>query len=206
MKIWMNSLLAPSWRLRPAALAALAALSVPLLLSGCGPESSPDAGVDAACSFEILLGQGDRDSFTPLNDGDPLELVLGFQGFRMLMLAAEVRGTDAAAVDLNAFLSINAGAIESSQRDRAMSVQSGISGRIVEDYLIFLNDAPASEIVGQEAVLELIAKSGACTGATSVRVMLRDDVDCVDFGVIVPDAAIPDGGVADGSVACDGGP
>ena len=63
---------------------ALAVLAMALLASGCGGPGGADASVDAPCDLDagappwIELGTGA--TFTPITDGDTLELVHGPQG------------------------------------------------------------------------------------------------------------------------------
>lgn len=175
-----------------------------LILAGCDSSGAAgDGGTDAACSIDVALGTGDRDTFAPLADGDPVEVVLGFQGFRMLVLAMEVRGVDTGSADISAHLEIGASGLETDQVDRQMTlVSTGAETGVVEEYLIFFNDAPASEIVGHRAVIQHIVRAGGCTGTSEVEVELRDDDACVDYDVEI-DASVPDGGLVDGGVACE---
>jgi hypothetical protein len=168
--------------------------------------SGSDAGTDG-CTFHVSLGTGDRADFVPLADGDPLEVWLGFQGFRMLNLAVRLDGAVVTTADLTMHLVVEATGVEVDQVDRQMTVVAAADGsRIVEDYLIFFNDAPASQLIGHMATLEHIARGGGCVGATRVEVELRDDNPCIDTTIVVPDASVPDGGLLDGAVACEESP
>lgn len=175
-----------------------------LALLGCGP-SGPDgdAGEDASCTLDVTLGTGGEAGFVPLSDGDSTELVLGFQGIRMLFFSVMIDGAEAANADMSAFLTIEATGVELSRRTRESNVvATGDNAFMLPDYLVFFNDEPASEVVGQEAVLELVARVGDCVGGTRHTIMLRDDDECVDPDASVPDAGIVDGGVPDGAVTC----
>jgi hypothetical protein len=175
-------------------------------MAACSSGSSSDAGPDGACPLEVTLGTGDRTSFVPLTEGDPVEVWLGFQGLRMLVLASRLEGSEADTADLTMHLVVDATGVQLDQVDHQRRVVADGDGpRLVEDYLIFVNDAPASQLIGYTARLEHIARAGGCVGATRVDVELRDDHACVDTTVIVPDAEVPDGGLPDGSVACEDG-
>ncbi|MBW2463591.1 MAG: hypothetical protein JRH11_18210 [Deltaproteobacteria bacterium] len=182
-------------------------LAVPLAgASACDPNEATDAGMDASCdvTLAIAIGTGDRDSFTPVTGGQNTELILGFQGFRMIALALQVSGPAADTADLTTFISVTDTDIELSQNNRRMPIVDGTGGdRIVEDHLIFFNDAPASELVGREVQVELIARSGGCTGTATTGLTLVDEDDCVDPDIIIPDAGTIDGGVPDGAVVCE---
>ncbi len=180
-------------------------LAVPLVgASACDPNEATDAGMDASCDITIAIGTGDRDSFTPVTDGQNTELILGFQGFRMIALALQVGGPAADTADLTTFISVTDTDIELSQNNRRMPIVDGTGGdRIVEDHLIFFNDAPASELVGREVRVELIARSGGCIGTATTGLTLVDEDDCVDPDIVIPDAGTLDGGVADGAMVCE---
>lgn len=176
------------------------------LIGACGPTGSPDGGSgDASCTLELELGTGDRHSFVPLADGDPVEVILGFQGFRMLLLAVRVAGDAGEAMDLGAHLAIVDSSVELDQRNTRLPLREASDGtRLIDGWLIFFNDVPASEVVGRDADLELVGRGTTtrCTGAARVRVRLRDDQPCVDPDAAVPDASILDGGIPDGAVVC----
>lgn len=173
-------------------------------LLACGPESPPaDAGEDTSCALEVTLGTGGEGAFEPLNDGDSSELVLGFQGIRMLFFSVMISGAEAANADMSAFLTIEETGVELSRRTRESNVVATGDGEfMLPEYLVFFNDEPASEVVGYEAELELVARVGDCVGGTRRTIMLRDDDECVDPDASVPDAGVVDGGVPDGAVTC----
>lgn len=176
-------------------------------LSGCGPgDGSPDGSVDASCSLDVTLGTGDALGFTPLSDGDAAEVILGFQGFRMLQLAVRITETRASRADVSAYLAIDATGVEVDQRDDQLRLWPAADGSVVvERYLLFFNDAPASQIIGQDGRLDVIARAGGCTGGSSVTLELRDDDTCIAFDVdaAFPDGAILDAGALDGAMACE---
>lgn len=172
--------------------------------AACGPAGETDGGMDASCTVDLAVGTGDRDSFADVTDGDATELILGFQGFRMIALALGVEGSAADTADLTTFITVMDTDIELSQNNRRMPIVDGALGRrVVEDHLIFFNDAPASELVGRRVRVELIARSGGCTGTATADLALVDEDDCVDPDIVIPDAGTLDGGVADGAVVCE---
>jgi len=182
------------------------ALLLACTLAGCPEDNPGDSGMDAPCTIEVEIGGGDRDTFSPFVDGNPQEVLLGFQGFRMLEIGVRIDGSTASDAELNIFLEVDDSAVEVSQAHRNLVLAAASDGTgVVEGYLIFFNDAPASEIVGHTASLEVIARSGGCVGTDVLTMMLRDDDMCVtDAGI--PDVGILDGGVPDGSMSCgDGG-
>jgi len=166
--------------------------------------SSSDEGaeVEGDCQLDLALGTGDRDSFSHLSDGDAAEIVLGFQGFRMLDLALRVDGSPEDEVNVLTHLGFETGD-ELDQRDGRMPlVDDGAGHRVLEDYLVFINDVPIASVLGSRATLEVIVRSDECTGSLSQAVELRDDDECIDFDHVL-DAAVPDSSVADMNLACD---
>ncbi len=183
----------------------LPALLLAPALAGCPGDDGPDEP-DASCALGVLVGSGTPSSFTPVADGDPAEVVLGFQGFRMLVFTLRLEGAPDDLADVSGYVSIDDGAIEVSQLPRTVRLREGPDGAAyAEEFLIFFNETPVSEIVDRPAELELVARSGGCVGGMRVGLELRDDDDCVDYGVEI-DAGTLDGGVPDGAVACEEGP
>jgi hypothetical protein len=178
------------------------------MLAGCSAGAgATDAGADVPCNLRVALGTGDRGSFVPLADGDPLEVWLGFQGLRMLVLAVELEGAPATTAELTTHLLVEATDVHLQQVDREVRlITEGDGPSIVEDYLIFVNDAPTTSLIGHTARLEHIARVGHCAAATQVEVELRDDHPCVDTSLVVPDAGEVDGGLLDGAVPCEDDP
>ncbi len=116
-------------------------LAASLALVACDPSNgAPDAQADSSCSIEVALGLGARDAFIPIDDGDATEVILGFQGFRMLRLSTRVIGSNDIEAELSSSLSIEATGVQVSQRDLLPLVQAGGAG-YVEDWLFFFNDA-----------------------------------------------------------------
>ncbi|MCC6876168.1 MAG: hypothetical protein IT378_17805 [Sandaracinaceae bacterium] len=169
-----------------------------LLLMGCDPgRPQDDAG---SCTLGVDVGALDGAGFTTVPDGGAVELVLGFQGFRMLVLALDVRGAASSEADVSAFLSIADTGVELSQRTRETGVEPAGEGFVVRDWLVFFNNEPPSRIVDHDARLEVIVRAAGCTGSVARTLHIRDDVDCIEHGIVL-DAAIPDGGALDGA-AC----
>lgn len=176
-----------------------------LAAAGC-PNGGDPPPPDASCSMEIALGSGSVDDFVPATSGDTAEVVLGFQGFRMLVYTLRMEGAPDSRAEVSGYVTIPDTGLEVSQLPRSVPLREGPDGaRYVEELLLFFNETPVSEIVGRDADLELVARSGDCLGTLALRVALRDDDDCVDYGVEI-DAGAVDAGVPDGSVACEGAP
>lgn len=178
----------------------------PLLLAAGGCPGDEHGTPDAACSLDVAIGSGSADAFEPISEGDDAEVVLGFQGFRMLIVTMRLERTADDRAEVSGLVSVDDGAVEVGQLPRTVRLREGSDGaRYAEELLLFFNETPISVIVDRPADLELVARSGGCVGGTRVRVVLRDDDDCVDYGVEV-DAGTLDGGVPDGSVACGDAP
>lgn len=182
-------------------------VSVLVATAACG--TSDTEAADAASSLECALGAlsiglGAGASFHALRDGDEAEIVLGFQGLRMLELSARVEGASDDAVDIVSYLEVDGSDISVSQRNRDEPLATQADGAsLVEGYLLFLHDAPPEALVGHDARLDLIVREGSCSATHSVQLVLRDDDACVDFDVVVPDAGAADPSVTDGAVACE---
>ena len=168
-----------------------------LLAFACGDDDVPTDG--GSCVLDVTLGQSRGGVFEPLAEGDPVELVLGFQGFRMLDLALASEGTHGDELELSTVVFVESSGVELSQRTRERGFRRTDSGVVLDEYLVFFNDEPASALVGREAEIELVVRSGACVGGTSVRVTVRDDDPCVDTTIVV-DAGEIDAGLADAAV------
>jgi hypothetical protein len=177
------------------------------VLFGCPGNGPTDGGMDATCSIEVDIGRGDRDSFLPFADGDPQEVLLGFQGFRLLSISVRIAGSTASDAELSIFVEVDDSTVVVNQAHRNLVLASAPDGAgVVEGYLIFFNDAPVSEIVGHTGTLEIIARSGGCVGTDVLAIDLRDDDMCVSYDAGLDDAGVIDGGIPDGAVSCgDGG-
>ena len=169
-----------------------------LLLVGCPTEGGPDA---SACDLDVSVGAMETGSFVELGEGDPVELLLGFQGFRMLRFGVRARGASADEADISAFLSVPESGVELDQRSRERMPTSEPDGFLVNEYLLFINDHPPALLVGYEAELEFGVRAGGCFGGTRMMVVVRDDDPCVDHGIVLDAATRPD--APDGGVVCD---
>lgn len=184
----------------------VASLTLVITLAGCPDENPSDGGMDASCTIEVDIGSGDRDGFAPFVDGGQQEVLLGFQGFRMLEISVRIEGSTASDAELSTFVDVDDSDVEVSQGHRNLVLAAAPDGAgVIEGYLIFFNDAPASAIVGHTASLEVIARSGGCVGTDTLTMELRDDDMCVtDAGLA--DVGILDVGIPDGALGCgDGG-
>lgn len=173
-------------------------LALPLLLTACDSEHVPDGG---SCPVGVHVGTVDTGTFVGLGDGDPVELLLGFQGFRMLRLGVRATGAAPRDVEIGAYLSVADTGVEVSQhtRERELTPQDG--GFLLEEYLLFFNDQPPALLVGYAANLELTVRAAGCVGGTSVAVQIRDDDPCIDHGIVIDAATRPD--APDGGTSCD---
>lgn len=181
-------------------LSGLAAL-VLVALMGCKP-TAPPATLDAGpCTLQVTLGTGDRTSFAALGDDERVQVVHGFQGFLMLRLSLAVEGASAPTVDIAWHIDVAETGVLVDQRDShaPLVAMSGGTG-VVEDWLVFFNDALASDLIGRAAEVEVIVHAGACTGGARARIALRDDNPCIDPDASVPDAGTLDGGLIDAAV------
>ena len=174
-------------------------LALTLLLGGCPGPDPEDAGT---CSLDVTIGSMDTGSFVELSDGDPVELLLGFQGFRMLRLAVRGRGAEAENVEVGSFLSVAESGVELDQHTREREPTLEPDGFLVQEYLLFINDYPPAQLIGFQAELEMTVRAGGCLGGTRVTVEVRDDNPCIDHGIVL-DAAVPDAAVPDGGMACE---
>lgn len=168
-----------------------------LLLGGCPGPAEPDAG---SCVLDVEAGAMEGGAFVPLTDGDPLELLLGFQGFRMMRFAVRTRGRAAAELEVGVVLALESG-VDLDQRTRERDLTVDADTVLLEEYLLFINDIPPTQIVGYEGELELTVRGGGCLGGTRVRVEVRDDDPCVDHGIVLDAATRP--GAPDGGLACE---
>lgn len=169
-----------------------------LTLVGCPTSPDPDAG---ACTFDVEVGSMDADTFVPLADGDPVELLLGFQGFRMLRFAVRTHGRAADELEVGSFLAVPDSGVELDQRTRERELDPTSDGVLLREHLVFVNDIPPAQIVGYEADVDFTVRGAGCLGGRSVRVEVRDDNPCVDHGIVLDAATRPD--APDGGVACE---
>ena len=178
------------------------------LLAGCPTSPGPaDAGMDARCRLEVAVGApaASTAAFVPYVDGEPAEIVLGFQGFQMLPLDVRVGGAPATTdhLEVSATVTVADTAVQGGRVDRAVQIETGSDGRLyARGWLLFFNSAPSSLIAGHDGVLELIVHAGDCAGGALLTLHLVDDVQCVDFDASIPEASGIDGGIPDGAVAC----
>jgi hypothetical protein len=181
----------------------LLALLTPALLTGCPTPGGTDAAIDAYCPLTVEVGASGGATFTPYEDGDQAQVVLGFQGFQMLVLDVRLRGAMASRADVSAFIHIDDNGVEASHAERGIPTVVSGDGVLVQGFLLFFNDAPLSQLQGHDATLELIARGGGCVGTARVAIRLSDQPPCIDPTSTIPDVASRDaGGIPDGAVLC----
>jgi hypothetical protein len=165
---------------------------------GCDPNpTDPDGG---SCALDVALGRGsDGASFVAFDDGDTVELILGFQGFRMLQLALLADGATANEAEVSAFVTIADTGVELGQRTRETALVAHDGGFVLPSWLLFFNDEAPSRIVGHDAEIECIVRAGGCSGATRVRLRVLDDESCIDPTIVI-DASGVDAGAPDAAI------
>lgn len=171
-----------------------------LLASGCDPEEPTTDG--GSCPATVSIGTMNAGTFEPIAPGDPAELILGFQGFRMLQLALRVDLDDGAGVteaEVSSFVEVTETGVELGQRTRETQITTTDTGLLLEEWLLFFNDEPPARVIGQTADLEVIVRAAGCVGTTRTRVAIRDDDACVDQTIVV-DGGTTDAGLSDASV------
>ncbi|MBX7195090.1 MAG: hypothetical protein K1X94_23755 [Sandaracinaceae bacterium] len=172
------------------------------LVAGCGPGGAPDAAIDSFCALDVEVGAS-ASTFTPLEDGDTAQIVLGFQGFQMLVLDVRFRGARATEADVTGSIELLESTITASDAARGLAVEAAGDAQLVRGYLLFFNDAPLSELQGHDADLTVIVRAGGCVGGARVRVRLSDEAPCIDPMSTIPDVAARDAGaLPDGAVLC----
>ncbi len=182
----------------------LLVLLTPAWIAGCpAPEGMPDAALDAFCPLTVEVGPS-AVTFAPFEAGDPAQIVLGFQGFQMLVLDVRIAGSAATRADLTASVELVDRPITANRVDRGIPTSVTGGGVLVSGFFVFFNDAPLAEIQGREADLTVIARAGGCVGGTRVRIRLSDEAPCIDPATTIPDVAARDAGpLPDGTVLCE---
>lgn len=172
---------------------------------GCGGGDADAKDAGGNCKLDLSLGQVRGGQFADIAQGDPVELVLGFQGIRMLPLVLDIKGTEAATADVLAHLTIEATAQDLDQRDRSLElVANSQGGRRVENYLFFVHDLAGGAAINSQARLDIIARTKGCEGTLVREIELRDDDECVDFSIVLDAAVAAD--IPDAAVACEATP
>ena len=180
-------------------------LTLPLLtvlvLAGCKPTTPPPATDAGPCALNVTLGTGSLASFTTLASDDPVQMVHGFQGFLMMRLSIEVAGSSAPTVEVAWHIEVADTGVVVDQRDTyAPLARRDADSGVVEDWLLFFNDALASAVIGHSAEVQVIVHAGACVGGARAHIALRDDNPCIDPDASVPDAGALDGGLIDAAI------
>ena len=173
-------------------------------IAGCPtPEATPDAALDAFCSLTVEVGPS-AVPFAPFEAGAPAQIVLGFQGFQMLVLDIRIAGSATTRADLTASIELVDSAITASHADRGIPTSAHGDGVLVSGFFVFFNDAPLAEIQGRDADLTIIARAGGCVGGTRVRLRLSEEAPCIDPTTMIPDVAARDAGpLPDGAILCE---
>lgn len=157
-------------------------------LSGCpgGGGGGPDA---APCPLEVAWGPRRTGEFRAFAEGDHAEITLGFQGFRYVMSSVRFGANGAGDADVWFQVGV-AGREPYALRQRMTLPPAEPDGwRYRDDVLVFFNDIPIPELVGQDAEVLIRADAGGCQGNAGATVRLADDDGCIEQ--------------ADGGLACD---
>ena len=147
---------------------ALAALAVPLL--GLGECGGGDTDLDPdLVPFECHLGTVDANgAHVVLAPGDPVELVLGFQGFLYVELLV---GSPDAPDQANATMSITVeGADTSSGEQAQVRFHEGAEGAVSDKILLFLTSGTVDSYEGRAArvAVKLEGETKGCIVAEDV--------------------------------------
>lgn len=187
-------------------------------LAGCGGDEEPKTnGGDGGpgCTFDLAWGHATpTGDWLEFGDGEDAEITLGFQGFRYVESVLKLSGVSAPSAEFSVRVSVS-GQEPYTLPATPVKLSAGAGGALYsEAALVFFNDLPIADLVGQNAEIAVHAEAGGCVGDSHTAVVLRDDVDCVqqpdgslvcsgtDGGTDGGDASTPDAGdagVGDGS-------
>ena len=166
------------------------------LCFGCSNDDPADNKPDAGPSCNYTLNWGHRSpggAFEPFKDGDDAEITLGFQGFRYIRSALELKDVKAPSATYSARIVVD-GQTPYSLADTPVKVSEEGGALFADEVLVFFNDIPIAEIVAKNAEITVTAKAAGCVGSTKRTVTLRDGENCVqqeDGGLVCDN---PDGG------------
>lgn len=154
------------------------------LFTGCsGPAAEPsDAGFveeEEPCTMVATLGhEGAGRDFVPYAEGDPAEIVLGYQGFRFIQVVLRTEGIEDARL-LASFTIEVAGQAPYPQVSwiDVASADDGIAYSPV--FLVYFNDITYSDIIDRDCTLGVSVAHRRCPDTTSVRVHLVDEDPCI---------------------------
>jgi hypothetical protein len=170
--------------------------------TGCPTQGGPDAATDAWCPLTVEVGPSGASTFAPYTDGGSAQVVLGFQGFQMIVLDVRIRGAMASRADVSAFIQLD-NDVEASHAERGIPTVLQGDAVIARGFLLFFNDAPLSQLQGHDATLEIVVRAAGCIGGTRVSIRLSNQPPCIDPTSTIPDVAARDaGGIPDGAVLC----
>jgi hypothetical protein len=154
------------------------------LVAACGgPSTEPEPVPTCEAAIEVDWGFDDQ-GFVPFDDGDFCELTLGFQGFRYVDSVVRLAGSDASEAVLSFRIEVEGQ--EAYSQKAVQDLSAGPDGSLLaEDVLVFFNDIPVPELIGQQTTISLHVEAAVCEANDSTMVTLVDDEDCVQA---------PDGG------------
>lgn len=158
-------------------------------LAGCpGGAAGPDAG---PCDLTVEWGHGGAEAFSRFEDGDPAELVLGFQGFRYVRSTMRIPGGAERSTFWFDIAVDGQEPYQSSAGTRDLD-HPGDGSAYAEEVLVFFNDIPMPELLGRSARVTAHGRADGCDGVHLVEVTVVDEDDCIE--------------AADGGLICDAGP
>jgi hypothetical protein len=148
------------------------------LLAACA--TPPQPGLDAGpCALTVELGRAvsENDStFLPFRDGELVDLVFGFQGFRFIQSMARL-DSDAGEVTLEFDIGVE-GHPRFQVPGGTFRPRKDGSNAYVDRLLVFFNDIPVPELVGRAVEIRTTVVSGRCTGRHKASVVFSNRVQC----------------------------
>ncbi len=152
-----------------------------MLFAGC-PNGGDDDGppiikVEETCE----LGTVDTDGmYSSLAENDSVELVLGFQGFLFIVIAAEVQLSSVETVE--ALVGIEPEAGDPFGTSQSVTLTTSGTNSIAEDITLFLESSNIAEYTDTNATLSLRLSGETWFCVASMPIHLVDDDPCIHTG------------------------
>lgn len=169
-----------AYKRRIAAAAALVLVLAPACASSSAPPPPPGSEDGGACALTITLGRLDAAGFSRLDEGDDVDVILGFQGFRFVDLAARFEGTSATSAALKIQATIEGRSPQTQAQGLRLSTDAG-GARLADHVQIFFNDVPEAELFDRAVALALHATAEGCGADQALALTLRDGGTCADI-------------------------
>ncbi len=177
MSSCLSSLLGPRGALRRARAVALA-----LALPACGTPMQTDASHDVTM-FALSIGRPSGDGgFTEFGETVPLELFLGFQGFKYARVTLRVPIDAPLSTSGRSRLTIDG--VEPLSQNYAQIQFLNVQGdsRWSGPVMVFVNDLLLPTVTGRHYVLEVFLRDGDRVASGRVAGTLYYDAECIDDG------------------------